>query len=409
MRRLREKMSEKGILEKLQEANMDAEIWWDSSPLVYRSWALSMIEKAPDAKRETWAQQLRRLFDPDNPSETLFRGVTTNPPLSLDAIKDNPSFWADLVRALIRENPDKGVEEIFWMTYKEVVKRGADFFLPLWEKSEHRYGYLSGQVDPRDVYEADRMFAQALELADLSPNVMIKCPGSCEGYELIERLTARGIATNNTLAFTVPQFVSCMEAVQRGLEQARRDGVDMYRWRSVITHMSARYGTLGDLKTQAEARRIDLTEADIRWAELAIFKRGYRILREKGYPNKMLMCSMRLSPPTSDGTVASWHIEKIAGGDVVYTCPPKYIGELFQLEDKIRPFDPEAIYEEPPKAVMDKLMRLPYFVMSYEPGGMAKEEFNRHGALVATAAEFSKATRGTVDFVAQQFQVEGKM
>lgn len=25
-------MSEKGILEKLQEANMDAEIWWDSSP-----------------------------------------------------------------------------------------------------------------------------------------------------------------------------------------------------------------------------------------------------------------------------------------------------------------------------------------------------------------------------------------
>ena len=95
-------MSEKGILEKLQEANMDAEIWWDSSPLVYSSWALSMIEKAPDAKRETWAQQLRRLFDPDNPSETLFRGVTTNPPLSLDAIKDNPSFW-------MLQMPGKGI------------------------------------------------------------------------------------------------------------------------------------------------------------------------------------------------------------------------------------------------------------------------------------------------------------
>jgi len=402
-------MSDKGVLERLQEANMDAEIWWDSSPLVYRNWAKGVVKGAPMEKREVWRAQLNRLFDPDHPGETLFRGVTTNPPLSLDAIKDNPDFWADLVRALMRENPDKGVEEIFWMTYKEVVKRGAELFLPLWEKSEHRYGYLSGQVDPRDVYDADRMFAQALELADLSPNVMVKCPGSREGYGLIERLTARGIATNNTLAFTVPQFVSCMEAVQRGLEQAQRDGVNMYRWRSVITHMSARYGTLGDLKTQAEARGIDLTEADIRWAELAIFKRGYRILREKGYPNKMLMCSMRLSPPTSDGTVASWHIEKIAGGDVVYTCPPKYIGELFQVEDKIRPFDPEAIYEEPPKAVMDKLMRLPYFVMSYEPGGMTKEEFNRHGALVATAAEFSKATRGTVDFVAQQFQVEGKM
>jgi transaldolase len=409
IRRFRERMSEKSVLDRLQEANMDAEIWWDSSPLVYRNWAKAIAKGAPTEKKEVWRAQLNRLFDPDHPGETLFRGVTTNPPLSLDAIKDNPSFWANLVRALIRENPDKRVEEIFWMTYKEVVKRGAEFFLPLWEKSEHRYGYLSGQVDPRDIYDADRMFAQALELADLSPNVMIKCPGSRQGYELVEKLTAKGIATNNTLAFTVPQFVECMEAVQRGLKKARQDGVDMFRWRSVITHMSARYGTLGDLKTQAEARGIDLTEADIRWAELAIFKRGYWILEEKGYPNKMLMCSMRISPPTSDGTVASWHIEKIAGGDVVYTCPPKYIGELFQVEEKIKPFDPEAIYEEPPKAAMDKLMKLPYFVMSYEPEGMTKEEFNRHGALVATAAEFSKATRGTVDFVAQQFQAEGKM
>jgi transaldolase len=403
-----EEMSQKGILERLQDVNMDAEMWWDSSPLVYRNWAKAVVDGAPAEKKEIWRAQLDRLFDPDRPGETLFRGVTTNPPLSLNAIKDNPGFWADLVRGLIRENPGKGVEEVFWLTYKQIVKRGAEYFMPVWEKSEHAYGYLSGQVDPRDVYDGDRMFAQALELADLSPNVMIKCPGSREGYGLIERLTARGIATNNTLAFTVPQFIACMEAVQRGLEQARKDGVDMVRWRSVITHMSARYGTLGDLKTQAEARGIDLTEADIRWAELSIFKRGYRILEEKGYPNKMLMCSMRISPPMSDGTEASWHIEKIAGGDVIYTCPPKYIGELMEVEDRMRPFDPEAIYEEPPKAVLDKLMRLPYFVMSYEPDGMTQDQFNKHGALVATAAEFSKATRATVDFVAQQFQAEGK-
>lgn len=43
-------MSEKGILEKLQEANMDAEIWWDSSPLVYRNWAKAVAEGAPTEK-----------------------------------------------------------------------------------------------------------------------------------------------------------------------------------------------------------------------------------------------------------------------------------------------------------------------------------------------------------------------
>lgn len=402
-------MAHKHILEKLAEANPNAEIWWDSSPLVYGTWAREMVKKAPEAKKEIWSEQLKRLFDPENPDKTFFRGVTTNPPLSLSAIKDDPRFWANFVRDLMRTHPEKGVEEIFWLTYKEVVKRGAEFFLPLWEKSNHKYGYLSGQVDPRYVFDAETMFAQAMDLAQLSPNVMIKCPGSREGYELIRRLTARGIATNNTLAFTVPQFVACMEAVQDGLKIARENNVDLYRWRSVITHMSARYGTLGDLMTQAESRGIKLSEADVRWAELAIFKRGYGILEEKGYPNKMLMCSMRISPPTDDGTVASWHIDKIAGGDVVFTCPPKYITELMEVEDRMRPFDPEAIHEPPPGETLDKLLKIPYFEKSYEPDGMGPDEFNRHAALIATMADFSTATRGTVDFVAQQFQAHRKM
>lgn len=402
-------MAHKHILEKLAEVNPNAEIWWDSSPLVYRSWAHEMVEKAPEAKREIWSEQLKRLLDPENPGETFFRGVTTNPPLSLNAIKDDPQFWAKFVRDLMRAHPEKGVEEIFWLTYKEVVKRGAEFFLPLWEKSNHTYGYLSGQVDPRYVFDAEKMFAQAMDLAQLSPNIMIKCPGSREGYELIRRVTAEGIATNNTLAFTVPQFVACMEAVQDGLKIARENNVDLYRWRSVITHMSARYGTLGDLMTQAESRGIELSEADVRWAELAIFKRGYGILEEKGYPNKMLMCSMRISPPTDDGSVASWHIDKLAGGDVVYTCPPKYITQLMEVEDRMRPFDSEAIHEPPPPKTLDKLLRIPYFAKSYEPDGMEPDEFNRHAALIATMADFSTATRGTVDFVAQQFQAEGKM
>ena len=123
----------------------------------------------------------------------------------------------------------------------------------------------------------------------------------------------------------------------------------------------------------------------------------------------MLMCSMRISPPMNDGSQASWHIEKIAGGDVVYTCPPGYIFELMAVEDKMKAFNPEAIHEVAPKSVLEKLMRLPYFVQAYERDGMSREDFNKQGALVATAAEFSKATRTTVDFVAQQFQAVAKI
>ena len=402
-------MDSRHVLEKLQATNPHAEIWWDSAPMVYENWARKVLEKAPIEKKELWREQLQRLFDPQHPERTFFRGVTTNPPLSLGAVKDNPVFWADFVQKLIRDNPDKSVEQIFWLAYKKVVELGAKLFLPAWEKSNHTYGYLSGQVDPRDSFDAERMLKQALDIAPIAPNVMVKVPGTREGYQVIEELTARGIATNNTLSFTVPQFVACMEAVQSGLEKARKNKVDLSRWRSVITHMSARYGALGDLKAQADARKIDLSEAEIRWAELLIFKRAYRMLQERKHPSKMLMCSMRISPPMSDGSQASWHIEKIAGSDVVYTCPPGYIEDLMKVEDQLKPFDPEAIHEEAPKSILEKLLRLPHFVEAYEPDGMKREDFNKQAAVVATAADFSKATRTMVDFIAQQFQVLGKM
>ncbi|MBD3391223.1 MAG: hypothetical protein GF418_04135 [Chitinivibrionales bacterium] len=398
----------KHILEKLQDTNPECEIWWDSSPLVYQTWEKSTIDKAPAAKKQEWAAQLKRLFDPDNAGDMFFRSSTTNPPLSLAAIRDNPEMWGAYVRGLIEQHADATVEEIYWMVYKEVVRRGAELIRPKWDASKGKYGYISGQVDPRYVYDYDAMYQQAKEIAALGDNIVVKCPGSAEGYRLLEQLTAEGIGTNNTTSFTVPQYMACMNAISNGLERARKNKVDLFRWRSVITHMSARYGTLGDLKIQADARGIELTPADMRWAELAIYKRAYHWGQEHKHPSKMLMCSMRVDKDVDPDGLSSWHIEKIAGSDSVYTCPPKYIGALMEAEDNLKPFNPDAINEEPPKDVIDKLMRLPYFEQGYEFDGMTPEEFGRYGCFVATATEFSTATRSTVDFIAQQFQAMGK-
>jgi transaldolase len=398
----------KNILEKLQDTNPECEIWWDSSPLVYENWARSVVDNAPANKKEEWKEQLARLFSLDNAADMFFRSSTTNPPLSFNAIKDNPAMWAARVKELIEENNDASVEEIFWRTYKEIVKRGADMLRPKWEASNHNYGYISGQVDPRYVYDYDAMLKQALEIAQLAPNIVIKSPGSKEGYRLIEELTARGIGTNNTTSFCVPQYMACFNAVSRGLERAKKNNVDMLRWRSVITHMSARYSTLGDLKTQAQARGIELKPSHIRWAELAMYKRAYMWGEERKHPSKMLMCSMRVDNDVDPDGPSSWHIEKIAGSNSVYTCPPKYIGALMQMEDQLKPFNAEAIYEDVPKDVLDTLMRIPYFEQSYEFDGLSEDEFGRYASFIATAAEFSTATRGMVDFVAQQFQEMGK-
>jgi transaldolase len=228
---------------------------------------------------------------------------------------------------------------------------------------------------------------------------MIKVPGSKEGYEVIKLLTSKGISTNNTLTFVLPQLMACAKAVKEGLEIAKRNGVDLTRWRSVITHMTARYGDLGDLGKEAESLKIDLTEADVRWAELAIFKKAYRLVKAGGYPSKMLICSMRISP-IMNGKKHCWHLEKLAGGDIVFTCPPSFIEGVMDSLDGVE-FRPQ-IDEEVPKVVLDKLLRIPYFEKAYHEDGLTRDEFNTHPALMATASEFSKATEGMVDFVAKR-------
>ena len=82
------------------------------------------------------------------------------------------------------------------------------------------------------------------------------------------------------------------------------------------------------------------------------------------------------------------------------TCPPSFIDGVFEYLDGTE-FRPQ-IDEEVPKAVLDQLMKIPYFEKAYEEDGLTPDEFNTHPALVATAIEFSKATEGMVDFVAKQ-------
>lgn len=395
------------ILEKLAATNPDCEIWWDSSPLVYESWKKGVLSSAPAAKRAAWEAQLTRLFDPATIAAegTMgFGGVTTNPPLSLQAIQNDPDFWMHEIRRIAAENPADDVEGIYWKTYLEVVRRSAEMILPVYDASNGQYGYLSGQVDPRFVTDYDLMLAQGLELAALGRNVMVKIPGSAEGYRVIEELTARGISTNNTTSFTVPQYVECMDAVNRGLERAREAGIDLSRWRSVITHMSARLGNVGDLKIQADLRGIALTPEEILHGEIAVLKRAYHHGKRTGHPSKMLQCSMRVTDEGEGGSASSWHISKIAGGDFVYTCPPGYIAQLMQAEDRLPDFDAKSIDEEPPAEVIEKLRQLPYFRQAYDFDGMLPAEFSRFGAFAATANEFAAATRRTVDFVARALE-----
>ena len=218
----------KSPMERMNETGEDVEIWWDSSPLVFDSWKRKRIKsKKTIEERDAEEELLDRYYISDKPLEQLFRGVTTNPPLSGAVIKDDPGFWREFAIELKRRNPDASTHEIWWMTYKEIVKRGAEKYLGVFRATNFKYGYISGQVDPRDYQNEEAMKQQALELASLASNVMVKVPGTEQGVRVIKFLTSKGIPTNCTLAYVLPQFAAVAQAVKEGLEEAKKNGVDL--------------------------------------------------------------------------------------------------------------------------------------------------------------------------------------
>ena len=59
---------------------------------------------------------------------------------------------------------------------------------------------------------ADEMVAQAEELVKIHSNIVIKLPMTMDGVEACARLTKKGIKTNVTLVFSVPQAIMACEA-----------------------------------------------------------------------------------------------------------------------------------------------------------------------------------------------------
>ncbi len=384
-------MSAASAIRRLAELHADTEIWWDSSPLIFEAWR-------HDCQR-VWADRpdLLEALEDLGAFESLdgvFRGCTTNPPLSLQAIEDDPVTWDAWI---LEQAPDApSAKELLWRTYEEVLRRGTKMLAPLWEESDGRYGHICGQVDPRDLMDTDLMVAQGQRLHAVSPNVMIKMPGTREGIEGIRILSSMGISTNATLCFSVAQILAVAEAARDGFAEARANGVDMKGARSVATMMLGRMEDAPDFGEQALEQGFELDEVYRRWAGVAVARNAYRILQERGLETMLLMASMRMGP-TVDGETEIWHLAQVAGGRTVMTIFPNILASFIQTYSD-RNLEP-TIEKPVPHDVLERLLQVPYFHEAYEPEGVSPQDFGDLPGVRVTGESFAESMQALDDHV----------
>jgi transaldolase len=300
-------------------------------------------------------------------------GATSNPVIVGEVLKKENDHWVPRLRELAEANPRWSEVELSWALIEEMGVRGATILEPVFVREQGRKGRLSLQTNPIHHADPDRMLEQGVHFATLAPNIQVKFPATAAGIEAIEEATARGIAINATVSFTVAQAVAVGEAVDRGLRRFEAGGGDATTFSPVCTLM---IGRLDDwVKVLVERDAIPLDPDATNWAGIAAFKRAYAIYRERGFRTRLLAAAYR----------HRLHWTELVGGDVVLTMP-----HAWQVRFNASGIAPEARIDVPvaPSLIDDLLNRVPDFRRAYEPDGLSPEEFASYGASARTLRSF---------------------
>jgi len=268
-------------------------------------------------------------------------GITSNPAIFEKAIVGNAIYDADIESGI---RAGKSVQEIYESLVFEDIRNACDILKPVYESSNGLDGYVSIEVPPnialdtqKTIEEARRYFSEIGR-----ENLMIKIPGTREGWPAVEQVISEGINVNVTLLFSVDSYVETAWSYIRGLEKRAAQGDDISKIASVASFFLSRIDSnIDDRIDKKLAAGVDRIEKEavlkavkgkvaIANAKIAYqrFKEifgsdRWNALAEKGAKvQRLLWASTGTKNPEYSDVM---YVDELIGPDTVNTLPPNTI------------------------------------------------------------------------------------
>ena len=256
----------------------------------------------------------------DNLSVT---GLTSNPTIFEQAIKNSSAYDPVIVA---KRAQGKSGEALFFELAFEDIRRAADLFRPIYDRTNGMDGWVSLEVSPLLANDTDRTIAAAKTLAlgrAGRPNVMIKIPGTTEGLPAIEEAIYAGIPVNVTLLFSREHYFAAAEAFLRGMERRIDAGlrpdvasvasVFVSRWDSAVAAEvpEALHNQLGIAMAKRTYKAYRALLSSPRWQR--VYNAGAR-------PQRLLWASTGTKDPAVSDVL---YIKALAAPFTVNTIPEK--------------------------------------------------------------------------------------
>jgi transaldolase/transaldolase/glucose-6-phosphate isomerase len=183
---------------------------------------MNTLNQIQNHGQSIWLDLLNREIMDSGKLESLInnddlRGLTSNPSIFEKAISGSSDYDKDIAIFAKKEEDNSA---IFFDLAIEDIQRAADFFKPVFDKTDGKDGFVSLEVSPYLARDTEGTIKQVRDLwrrVDRK-NVMIKIPGTKEGLPAIRKCLSEGININITLLFGLPRYREITEAFMGGLE-----------------------------------------------------------------------------------------------------------------------------------------------------------------------------------------------
>jgi transaldolase len=144
-------------------------------------------------------------------------GLTSNPSIFDKAIASGG--YDDAIHEKASAGTDR--EALFFELAIEDLRRAADLFGDIHERTDRVDGWVSLEVSPLLAYDANSTVNAAKTLHEQAgrDNLFIKIPGTAEGLPAIEEAIAAGVPVNVTLLFSADHYRAAADAYMRGVER----------------------------------------------------------------------------------------------------------------------------------------------------------------------------------------------
>lgn len=286
-------------------------------------------------------------------------GCTNNPSYTQKMI-DHPlegAYALPILDAAIRESSND--DEAAAIFQRKLVKPIAEKFLPVYERSGHQQGYVSIQGDPIHEDDPDVVIREALENRKVSPNICCKIPTTKSGLGAMEYLVGHEVPLNATEIFGISQALSLFDAYTKASKKTGK-APKLY-----MSHIAGIYDD--HFRNVVERDKIDISP-DVLWqAGLAVARKLYLLMEERGYPGTFI----------AGGARGLHHFTEMVGGKVCCTINWEGTADQLLLQD------PPVVYRlfnPVPQKVIDELMeKLPDFKRGYLDDGLEVEEYEHFG------------------------------